>query len=90
MQMLAVDFGRTLVYGVCSRSVLSAERITSFVGDVSLVHLELQQVGREDNSWRIDRPVCTVIKPADWLAGTARLRRTNRLAGESTSSCPEY
>jgi hypothetical protein len=48
---------------------LSAERITSFVGDVSLVRLELQQVsglgivGREDNSWRIDRLVCVVVKP---------------------------
>ena len=75
---------------------LSAERTTSFVDDVSLVRLELQQVsglgivGREDSSWRIDRPVCTVIKPADWLAGTARLRRTNRIARESTSFCPEY
>jgi len=75
---------------------LSAERITSFVGNVSLVRLELQQVsglgviGREDNSWRIDRPVCAVVKPADWLVGTARLRRTNRLASESTSFCLGY
>ena len=75
---------------------LSAERITSFVDDISLVRLEFQQVsklgivGREDSNWRTDRPVCTVIKPADWLAGPARLRRTDRLASESTSCCSGY